>query len=294
MIGASFWFDNAITHPILQFWWLLLVAAYVACCLTLPESVHRFISRIQIAVVSAVFVLTSIWVFDDIMTIYFSGVILLVSWGLGAYAATANGLQTDALNRTVMVLVSVALVILPVSVNRILVKLPNLSAGTSITLYESEGITPNLDDRFYNRMNDKLEIEVYLGSQIYFEQPHEAPKLKIETSIAKVVVRLLSISYQHRLAYMDLPLLELTGEELLQVKLSERGGTVDMEMDRIFLLLSGFKVGEPVWLTLPSLESIELDTMNRLLIGFFRLLLWLVICFATSVWLPRAHKVAGS
>ncbi len=287
-LGVGFWLDNAILHPILQFWWLLLVAAFLLLCIQLPESRHRFIQPPLIVATTGVLALLSIWLLDDVMTIYVVGAIFVTAAGVGNYTATYPGTGfNQVIDKPLMILIAITLVILPVSVNRILVKLPNLSAGTSITLLENKEAIADLDARFYNRINDKLEIEVYLGSQFYIDQPHEVPLLKIETGINKVVVRLLSISYEHRLAYVDLPLFELKEERLLDLQLVSDSAPVEMEIDRIFLLMSGFKVGDPVLLQLPHMDSHEVSLGNRLLIVVFRLLLWAIVCFSVVVWFPR-------
>lgn len=289
-LGAGFWFDNAIAHSVYQYWWVWLVLGYIVFCWQLPKTSHRSINRMLIATVSAAILLLVIWYFDDVMTIYVTGIVYLTAWGVGCYSTSSRDGQFSTLNRPVTVLVTIALIVLPISINRILVKLPNLSAGTTIALQESESSKPDLDAIFYNRINDKFEIEVYLGSQIYFQQPHETPKLKIETTIPKVVVRLLSVSYQHRFAYLDLPLFELTEDDLLRLELTSDGVSVEIVRDRIFLLLSGFQVNEPVWLKLPHMESHEINLANQGLIVFFRVLIWLVICFGIAIWLPKPAR----
>jgi len=287
VLGVGFWLDNAILHPILQFWWLFLVAAYLLLCVQLPESRHRFILPSLIVTTTAALTLLSIWLLDDVMTIYVVGAVFLIASGVGNYAAAYPGTAVNqVVNRPLVILIALTLVILPVSVNRILVKLPNLSAGTTLTLLENRNAVANLDARFYNRINDKLEIEVYLGSQFYVDQPHELPQLKIETGINKVVVRLLSISYEHRLAYVDLPLFELKEEGLLTLAPTDESAPIEMALDRIFLLMTGFKVGDPILLQLPDMGDQEVSLGNRALIVLFRLLLWGMICFAITVWLP--------
>jgi len=281
VLGVGFWLDNAILHPILQFWWLFLVAAYLLLCVQLPESRHRFILPSLIVTTTAALTLLSIWLLDDVMTIYVVGAVFLIASGVGNYAAAYPGTAVNqVVNRPLVILIALTLVILPVSVNRILVKLPNLSAGTTLTLLENRNAVANLDARFYNRINDKLEIEVYLGSQFYVDQPHELPQLKIETGINKVVVRLLSISYEHRLAYVDLPLFELKEEGLLTLAPTDESAPIEMALDRIFLLMTGFKVGDPILLQLPDMGDQEVSLGNRALIVLFRLLLWGMICFA--------------
>jgi len=290
-LGAGFWFDNAITHSYLQFWWVPLVAAYVLLCTQLPTTVHRVLSPATIASTAAILVLLSIWVFDDVLTVYLTGAIYLIAWGVAVYAANPGMIQSTSHNRTLVALIILTLVILPISVNRIQITLPNLSAGTTITLHESVEVTPDLDARFHNRLNDKFEIEAYLGSQIYFQQPHDAPMLEIETSLNKVVVRLMTISYQHRLAYLDLPLFELRGDDLLKIEVTEEGARVNAERDRAFLLLTGFEPGKPVWLQLPHMQHHDIALSNHALIVLYRVLLWLIICFAISVWLPRGQSL---
>ena len=289
VIGIGFWIDNEITHPIMQFWWLALPLACLVSYRTLPEYGVTWIGRTSVAIISALLIILCLVALDDLMVIYLVGVICLVTCCTSDYMVGESSDRGNASVVAVVIAVLLTLLVLPVSVNRILVKLPNLSAGTTLTLSESRDQLPKLDARFYNSINDHLEIETYLGSQYYLGQDYQPPLLRIDTTIKKVVIRLLSISYQHRLAYVDLPLFEIEDEDFSRVEIAENSGPARLGKDRIYLLVDKMVPGESVWLQLPGIEGLKISLLDRALVVIFRWLFWGMLVLAILVWAPRRN-----
>ena len=285
-IAAGHWLESDLAMGAGWFWWGGLVAGYLLVCLWQPAQLHRF--RLPITGVSGLLLLGVVYFYDATMTIYLSGVILLFVWILTRW------LDGSSLGRQrligVIVLVSLSLLVLPVPINRITVKLPNLSAGTYLTIYASPEQEPGLDSVFFNRLDDHQELLAGLGTQIWFTQETAAPLLKIDILREKIVVRILSITYETRVAYLDLPLFSVEGEALLQLSDSGLGQPFQHGMEKNRLLIENLAVDKPAWIQLPPMEAHSLSAKDHAVIVLVRLLVWLIVALALLKWTPLSRR----
>ena len=292
-LSAGFWLDNPILHPVLRWWWVFLVAAFIVVSLQSPLRSQPPAHRNLIVLCCAGSMMAFILFTSSTMLIYLAGTILLLAW-----------IVATRLNRTVanvaqgspwllIVLIAIALGLLPIAINRVQVRLPNLSAGTLLTLYQSSDDSPLLDAQFYNRINDHQEIVASLGTEILFQQPHDAPLLQIQILRPKIVVRLVSIEYETRLAYYRLPLFRLTGERLLQLQVAEQSAPFNMQMDHGRLLIDQLSTSHPAMIQLPHMDDHSIPYSSRAVVVGARILLWLMICFGLMKWARSGLVLRG-
>ena len=290
LLLIGYWLDNEILSPIFRLWWLPLIAAYVGLSVRAKQSDLSKLWKYLIAGGSGCLMLLTLFLFDDILTIYLSGGVVLFCHLTIEYLCNDTSPARDRSMLVTIVLVAISLTILPVSVNRVVVTLPNLSAGTYLTLHESEEDVADLSAQFFNRIDDHHELTVSLGSQWYFQQPHQAPRLRIDILRDKIVVRLISIRYDTRLAFLHLPLFEISGDSLKSLEAIDGDASIRLHMERDKLLIDRLETDKPAWIQLPHMENHTLSSANYFLIWLVRLTLWLLICFGLISWSPTATR----
>ena len=290
LLVVGFWIDNEIISPISRLWWLPLIAAYAGLTMGSRFALLPIPLRSSIAGGCGLLMLLTLTIFDDILTIYLCGATILFCH-LAAVFLVKNGSPPSArLMFVIIVLIAVSLFILPVSINRVVVKLPNLSAGTYLTLHESERASADLSAQFFNRIDDHHELTVDLGAQLYFQQPHQSPLLRIDIHRDKIVLRILSIRYDTRLAFLHLPLFEISGESLLSLQVIDKGAPIRLQLERQKLLIDRLEVDNPGWVQLPHMDIHTISGKNHFLILLVRLIVWIIVCFGLISWAPTAPK----
>lgn len=272
---------------IARFWWVTVVAAYGLLCLGSP--ILRLHSRWQflISATCGSLMLLSLLIFDDVITLYLCGAILLFGSLAALYLLNTPVGRSIRPHLGVVALIAVGLLILPIAVNRVVVKLPNLSAGTYLTLHASGDSKPGLSAQFFNRIDDHHELTVNLGTQLYFQQSHDAPQLRVDILRDKIVVRILSIRYDTRLAYVYLPLFEISGDSLSALEEADMNASFGLKMEPGRLLIDRLDVATPAWIQLPHMEIHAMTTGQTAAALSARLLLWLFICIGLISWAPR-------
>jgi hypothetical protein len=289
-LSLIFLIDSSIIGFVGWLWWIPLVIGYIWLCVKSPVvhlSPHwRFIVAFGCGVMMMLIAL----VYDDILTIYLCGVTILFGFLAARYLDPDSVISSSRFQITVMVLVTISLLILPVSINRVIVKLPNLSAGTYLTLYDSIKKDADLSAQFFNRIDDHHELTVSLGSQWYFQQPHQAPRLRIDILREKIVVRILSIRYDARLAFLHLPLFEISGDSLSVLEAVEPGAPYRLQMEQNNLLVDRLEPGKPAWIQLPHMDDHTLSVWDHAKVLLVRALLWLMVCFGMISWAPVVWK----
>lgn len=231
--------------------------------------------------------LLSILIFDDVITLYLCGAILLFGSLAVLYLLNTPDGRSIRPHLGVAALIAIGLLILPIAVNRVVVKLPNLSAGTYLTLHAFGDSKPGLSAQFFNRVDDHHELTVNLGTQLYFQQSHDAPRLRVDILRDKIVVRILSIRYDTRLAYVYLPLFEISGDSLSALEAADMNASFRLKMEPGRLLIDRLDVTTPVWIQLPHMEKHVMTTGQTAAVLSARLLLWILICFGLISWAPR-------
>ena len=221
--------------------------------------------------------------YDATMTTYLSGSVMLL---MGLFGRRLGG---ESRGKTTFILagaVALSLVWMPVPLNRVTVGLPNLSAGTYLTLQTTPDQEPLPDGRFFNRLDNHQELIVGLGTQIWVDYPHEPPLLRVDILREKIVIRILSIRYESRIAYLDLPMGSIEGEALMQLKDSGLGEPFGKQMEKGRLLIDGLSVEGPAWIQLPDPSGLPISMAERTMVVLVRLLVWLIVAAGILLWSP--------
>ena len=281
---------DAETGGYAQFWWVPILFILLTAAIWQPF--QNLSTVLHLAVSGGItFTLLGIIVFlDDTMTIYLVGAILLFGLlGIRYY----NGKIQKVLRKEIILVflaIMLSLIWLPISINRVVVTLPNLSAGTYITIHKSMDDKPILDSRFYNYIDDHLRLPIHLGTQIYFQSPHDAPLLSIETLRERIVIRILSISYQYRLGFADLSFFEMDGEGLLALEQLNPNAAYRLQMDENALLIDNLNTEKPALVQLPHMDDHNISILEGLLVRAARVVFWCVICFALIFLCPSRRE----
>lgn len=282
ILGGGYWLDSDISSIPGRFWWGGLVAAYLL--LGLSRRYWRHPLALPLIAGAGLVMLGAGWFYDDMMTAYVSGAVMLFIVVVVRHLCGWS--NNRRLPLAITGLVALSLVLLPVSVNRITVKLPNLSGGSYLTIATSPNQAPRTDARFFNRLDYHQELHAGLGTQIWFGQEHDPPLLRIDILREKIVIRIISIIYETRVAYLDLPLFTLEEKDLLRLTDSGLGQPFRHQMENDVLLIDNLIVDRPAWIQLPHMEDHDLPLVSRLAVILARLLIWSMIAFAILRWVP--------
>ena len=283
-----FFVDNSISGPLGWLWWIPLLIGYIWLCFGASFAAISNPWRTGFAVVAGLLMFLIVLIYEDTLTIYLCGAILLF-FHLAARYFTKDGPITSGRYQSAMILlVVISLLFLPVSVNRVVVKLPNLSAGTYLTLYNYGDKRAGPGRQFFNRIDNHHELNVSLGSQLYFQQPHEPPRLRIDIIRDKIVVRILSIRYDTRLAFLYLPLFEISGDSLSVLESVDASAPYRLTMEQNNLLIDRLETENPAWIQLPHMVHHTLSIEDHVKVLLTRLLVWLIVCFGLIRWAPIA------
>jgi hypothetical protein len=280
-LAAGHYLDNDIPGGFGAWWWVGLVAAWLVAGFS--GMLRQAPYRVPIAVIAGLLLGLIIRFYDATMTAYLSGAVMLFALLLGRRLAGGQAGRAAAL---VTLGVAISLTWMPVPLNRVTVKLPNLSAGTYLSLYTAPDRKPLQDGRFFNRLDDHQELIVGLGTQIWFGTPHDAPLLKVDILREKIVLRFISVRYETRIAYLDLPLFSLEGEELMRLADSGIGQPFGLQMEKNRLLIDRLRVDNPAWIQLPHMDDHALPLKNHAAVILIRLLVWLIVVLGLIRWSP--------
>lgn len=291
LLLIGFWLDNEIDSPIFRFWWLPLIAAYIGLCVRPQLASMPIIWGFLLGAGSGCMILVILVAFDDTLTVFLSGVVILFCHLALEYLGDNASSAPARFKFLTLVLVAISLLILPISVNRVVVILPNLSAGTYLKLHGPEEELADLSAQFFNRIDYHHELTVSLGSQWYFQHPHQAPRLRIDILRDKIVVRIISIRYDTRLAFLHLPLFEISGQSLMLLQAVDKGAPIRLRMEGDNLLIDRLTTDTPGWIQLPHMENHTLSSENHFLILLVRLAVWLLVCFGLIGWSPAAPRM---
>lgn len=288
-----FLLDNSIDGPVAWIWLVPIVIGYTLFCFGASVAAISNPWRLFFVIASGLLMSLVVLIFNDTLTIYLCGVILL-SFHLAAVYSRKGGLLTsNRFELIVILLVATSLLLLPVAINRVVVKLPNLSAGTYLTLYNDGDKSAGPGRQFFNRIDNHHELNVSLGSQLYFQQPHEPPRLRIDILRDKIVVRILSIRYDTRLAFLHLPLFNISGNSLESLKPVGVDATYRLQMEQNNLLIDHLDTVSPAWVQLPHMDHHTVSIRDHVKVMLARLLVWLIVCFGLIKLAPTANLRHG-
>lgn len=291
-MAIAMWLENKILHGAISYWWLLLVAAYLITALdvSLRNLQHR--DRLLLAG-AGVCIVAFVVLFGQLLTVYLSAT-LLIAISLSAWhRESGQGRKFTRVILLALVCLAVALLVLPTTVNRVEIRLPNLSAGTTFTLLNPSDQRDFLDAQFVNRKDDHSELKVYLGTEIVPGSGGAAPRLRIAIERARIVVRILSVRYQSHIAFFDVTTGEWSGRDLTRLIELNPDSPASLEMEGERLLISNLTVDTPLTLVFPGTDRYRFPGKVWFLSMLIRLLLLGLIGYAAVVWAPRAGRHRG-
>ncbi|MEM7194973.1 MAG: hypothetical protein AAF402_08485 [Pseudomonadota bacterium] len=283
-----FLFESTVSVALFSWWWIPQVAAFALVGWLVSKSTAVSVTVKLIAIFClGVAVLLIQWVFYDTMTLFLSGALIL-GFLVIAKHWIANDITAIRCFQLTVALISVSLVVLPVSINRITVKLPSLSADTRLELQAGVEAKPVQSGRHYQHVDSPGELKIYLSTQIYFQQPHDPPVLKVSIERERIVVVLQDIYYEYAVGFLKLSLRKIFGADLQSIKPAQ--GSDDFQMvipPTGGLKLEQFKVGDSILLQLPNMADHKLSWKDRLIVPVGRLAFWLFAAFLIWHWRPQ-------
>ncbi len=284
-LGAGSNLDNDIPDGVGAWWWIAMVAAWLG--LGFSAAMRDSEWRTPIVLGSGLVMGLAIWLTDATMTTFISGVALLFALLLARWSGGGTSRGTAYV---VWGFVALALVLMPVAMNSITLKLPNLSGGTYLTLYSQPDEKPLWDGRYYNRLDNHNEVYAGLGIQTWLGYPHDAPLLRIDILREGIVLRIISVTYEARLGFLDLTLMKLEGEDLMQLESSDLSPSIQRQMRRNMLLIDQIPFEEPGWIRLPPLDETNIPWQSHAMAIAVRLLFWLILALGLFYWSPAAME----
>jgi hypothetical protein len=237
-------------------------------------------------IVSGLAALVFILLFNDTTSAYLFGAWMLIGLVAWHYFFAVAGTSYKSLI-LVSVVSALALLLLPVGVNRITLKLPSLSGQTHFSLHQEIDDAPVASAHYYQRIVEYEELEIHLASQYYPMQADNAPWLQIRDDQEGVIFVIQDVIYEHVLGLFILSLhkIDETGMDSL---------VLDPASDPVTFFypnnggtrIEDLKIGGRAWIKLPAIPDDTIGAREIAIVLVVRLLFWLLICLTIIGWRP--------
>ena len=185
-------------------------------------------------------------------------------------------------------LVSAALLLQPVDINRISIKLPSLSPQAHFTIYQDTKDTPVLSSHYYQRPRSDKEIEIPLSAEYQPTPNQSAPLLKITSDQDRIIYVLQDVQYSHALGLFKKTLLKVGEANMSNLKPLPSSDTADVSYPEIGgMRIENLWQNESIWIQLPQMPQTGISLKDKATIKAVRLLLWFFIFWVAVSWRPR-------
>ncbi len=286
--AVVFYNDSVINHPVLQFWWLLIIAIFLLFVFqpAIKNNANSIRGKLIIGFAGLIPALI-VWLFNDLLTLYLCGAWFLLLLANLNYLCPAT-VSNKKLLAKVTILIGIALLILPISINRISILLPNLSGGSHFAVFTSMDEKPPRSAYFYRRLASRNALKIYLNTQVYFNQDHQAPLLRLSIDREHIVIAIQNIIYEHAMGFMKFSLQKFNEGNLGGLTLTPNSDKVYLtNPDGYGVVVQGMKIGEEAWIQLPHMDNHQFPTRDQMIIYAVRLFFWALIWLGIWSWRPR-------
>ena len=291
LVGALFHWDNALDTSLLQFWWLPLLAAFFffARCISNTGTHNLKASRVYI-VAGFVVAAASIVLLNPFDTILLTGGWLLVSYAIWQYRSQSSP-DSSRLTLKISVLISLSLVLLPISVNRVSIVLPSLSGQTHFTLVSEPDDRTIPGAHHYQSLVSYGEQRIRLSANNYFA--HQSSPMLLQLSNDQDGVRFViqDIIYEHAIGLFKLSIRKIRDDALLAVTLHPDSDPVNMTRPSPSgIMLTELAIDDKLWLMLPPLPPDAVSTSQHAGIIGARLLFWMILVWTITALSPVSRR----
>jgi hypothetical protein len=287
VLAVAFYTDTAISHPFLQFWWLPLLAGFWFSMTRINRSsTAPLLPKIIVTIGSGLSGLAFILLFNDTATAF-----LFFSWLLVALAGWFYTYPTRDNERKSMLVVSLvaalALLLLPVGVNRVTLQLPSLSGQTHFSLHQETGGSPISSAHYYQRIANHEEQIIHLASQYYPPGSKNAPLLEIRDDQEDVGFVIQDVFYEHVLGLFKLSLYKIGEANMSSLVLDPASDPVTFSYpENGGTRIEDVRIGDQVWIALPGIPADAIGPKETTIVLLVRILFWLLIGLTVTLWRP--------
>ena len=185
-------------------------------------------------------------------------------------------------------LVSLSLLLLPVGINMVSVKLPDLSGMTHFTIYNDLDDHPIPAAHFYQSRVNFEEQWINLSSKYFPEKNTAAPLLELRNDQEGVKFFIENIKYRHSLGLFDKTLYDINARNIQKITPHPASDTTIITHPKLGgIIIEGLAIDNKIWLQLPRIPEGSISTSDKATIITMRLLFWLLVIAAVAVWRPR-------
>ena len=246
------------------------------------------------AIVSGLAALVFILLFNDTTSAYLFGAWMLIGLVAWHYFFAVAGTSHKSLI-LVSVVSALALLLLPVGVNRITLKLPSLSGQTHFSLHQEIDDAPVASAHYYQRIVEYEELEIHLASQYYPMQADNAPWLQIRDDQEGVIFVIQDVIYEHVLGLFTLSLHKVDEFGMNSLVLDPASDPVTFFYPHNGgTRIEDLKIGGQAWIKMPAIPDSAIGTRETTLVLGVRLLFWILISLTIIGWRPVRVQVRQS
>ena len=227
---------------------------------------------------------------DLTLATYVSGIWLLVSVLIIHLLPKSSTIPDGLALTTVMLAIALALLFVPVPINRVVLSLPKVGVPTHFALFAKSDTPPKANSMYKQHMHklSPLTIELNTGSHPILPGA-ETPWLRLMVSRdSKISVE--QILYKSQIAGFSIDVKKLRHQQLHQLKLSPLSDDVQLSKTNTGIEVDQIAYGEKAWIKLPSLNTGDIGKRDQMVIISIRLALWIFLCFAFLLWKPEIDR----
>lgn len=286
IIALTFIFGRSHNGLLEFIWWLPLVASLFVLQLRIASETKLSNFTKQTLILSSGFISwLSVVVFNHTGTVFFIGGWLLI---LYYYVVFMSGNEPNKTTSQLLFgLVALALLLLPVDINRISIKLPSLSPLAYFSIHQVQGDQPILSSHYYQRLPSYEEMEVLLSAKYHPRNSSSAPLLKITSDQDGIVYVLQDIQYRHTLGLFKKTFFSVGEKNMSNLTVLPDSDPADIDYPEI----GGMRIvnlweNETMWIQLPAMQDGALSFKDQSMVRLVRLLIWLFAFWVISSWRP--------
>ena len=288
LLAVAFHFDNNINHTIFRFWWIPIIAGFVYLQIRIVNDIACSAKSKQIFNgVSIIAVLLFVLLFNETATLFLCGIWMLITTATKLYLCrSAENSKKPFL--TIGALISLSLLLLPVGVNMVSVKLPDLSGMTHFTIYNDFDDHPISAAHFYQRQVNFEEQWVNLSSTYFPEKNTDTLLLELRNDQDGVKFFIENIKYRHSLGLFDKTLYDIGAKNMHKITPHPASDATTITRPELGgIIVEDLAIDNRIWLQLPGISENSISNSDKIIIITMRLLFWLLVMTAVAVWRPR-------
>jgi hypothetical protein len=296
ILTISLFINNDVTHGLLQFWWVPLVACLAFLHFRIIDHSRLSIGTLSIyCAISTLLTVIFVFVFNHTATIFLIGAWISITTALVMFtkihSTDINNEKPRQIFLTIGILISISLLLLPVGVNQVLIKIPSLSGKTHFSIHNSQDSYSVPSSHHYQKVLNYEEVKINLSDNYFPDDDVDAPLLKLRNDQDGVRFVIQDIQYRHTLGFFSKTLYRVGESKVRTLKTIVKDDTVEVSYPgKGGMLIEKLPIESSIWIALPKFSKESVKPSYYALIYIVRLIFWIFMLIVITTWCPKRDQ----